>query len=184
MGSEMCIRDRSRNYYFEKFETFFSKICAHSERYRNILAVIFETRSFFGNIAFPLSPVLRHRSNFAAQPPHRPSATSAVLAWCMAIIEAVVYPKRSSTRRDAYVVSACPNTIIKVALVLLCTAVAYTRALVWRYTIRARPPPRQEQLSTLGIDHVDSEGESAWSIGVGIVSKVYWRFDMVWGFQP
>ena len=27
---------------FEKFETFFSKICAHSERYRNTLAGIFE----------------------------------------------------------------------------------------------------------------------------------------------
>ena len=26
---------------FEKFETFFSKICAHSERYRNLLAGIF-----------------------------------------------------------------------------------------------------------------------------------------------
>ena len=27
---------------FEKFETFFSKICAHSERYRNLLAGIYE----------------------------------------------------------------------------------------------------------------------------------------------
>ena len=42
---------------FEKFETFFSKICAHSERYRNLLAGIFETPTFFGNIAFPLLPV-------------------------------------------------------------------------------------------------------------------------------
>ena len=41
----------------EKFETFFSKICAHSERYRNILAGTFEIRTSFGNIAFPLSPV-------------------------------------------------------------------------------------------------------------------------------
>ena len=144
------------------------------------MAGIFEIRTVFGNIAFPLSPVLRHRSNFAAQPPHRPSATSAVLAWCMAIIEAVVYPKRSSTRRDAYVVSACPNTIIKLALVLLCTAVAYTRALVHRFTIRARPPPRREQPSTLRIDHVASNGESAWS---RVASKVCWRFGMVWGFQ-
>ena len=43
---------------FEKFETFFSKICAHSERYRNLFAGIFEIVTFYGNIAFPLSPVL------------------------------------------------------------------------------------------------------------------------------
>ena len=40
----------------EKFESFFSKICAHSERYRNLLAGIFEILTFYGNIAFPLSP--------------------------------------------------------------------------------------------------------------------------------
>ena len=33
--------------FFEKFETFPPKICAHSERYRNILAGIFEIRTFF-----------------------------------------------------------------------------------------------------------------------------------------
>ena len=43
---------------FEKFETFFSKICAHSERCRYLLASIFEILTFYGNIAFPLSPVL------------------------------------------------------------------------------------------------------------------------------
>ena len=42
----------------EKFETFFSKICAHSERYINLLAGIFEILTFYGNIAFPLPPVL------------------------------------------------------------------------------------------------------------------------------
>ena len=42
---------------FEKFETFFSKISAHRERYRNLLAGIFEILTFNGNIAFPLSPV-------------------------------------------------------------------------------------------------------------------------------
>ena len=42
---------------FEKFETFFLKICARSERYRNLLARIFEILTFYGNIAFPLSPV-------------------------------------------------------------------------------------------------------------------------------
>ena len=31
---------------FEKFETFFSKICAHSERYRNLVAGIFEILIF------------------------------------------------------------------------------------------------------------------------------------------
>ena len=41
----------------EKFETFFSKICAHNDRYRNLLAGIFETPTFYGNIAPPLSPV-------------------------------------------------------------------------------------------------------------------------------
>ena len=43
----------------EKFETFFSKICAHGEWYRNLLAGIFEILTFYGNIAFPLSPVLK-----------------------------------------------------------------------------------------------------------------------------
>ena len=47
--------------FFEKFETFFSKICAHSERYRNLLAGIFEILTFYGNIAFPLSPVLHEQ---------------------------------------------------------------------------------------------------------------------------
>ena len=47
---------------FEKFVTVFSKICAHSERYRNLLAAIFEILTFYGNIAFPLSPVLRRFS--------------------------------------------------------------------------------------------------------------------------
>ena len=42
---------------FEKFETFFSKICAHSERCRDLLAGIFEILTFYGNIAVPLSPV-------------------------------------------------------------------------------------------------------------------------------
>ena len=42
---------------FGKFETFFLKIFAHSERYRNRLAGIFEISTFYGNIAFPLSPV-------------------------------------------------------------------------------------------------------------------------------
>ena len=40
------------------FFQFFSKICAHSERYRNLLARIFEILTFYGNIAFLLSPVL------------------------------------------------------------------------------------------------------------------------------
>ena len=42
---------------FEKFETLFAKICSHSERYRYRLAGIFEILTFYGNIAFPLSPV-------------------------------------------------------------------------------------------------------------------------------
>ena len=55
-------QDRPRIFFFvffSKFESLFSKIGAHSERYRNILAGIFEILTFFyGNIAFPLSPVL------------------------------------------------------------------------------------------------------------------------------
>ena len=53
-------QDRPRNYFFgvlEKFETFFSKICAHSDRCRNLLAGIVDILTFYGNIAFPLSPV-------------------------------------------------------------------------------------------------------------------------------
>ena len=45
-------------FIFEKFESFFSKICAHSERYGNLLAGTFEIISFYGIIAFPMSPVL------------------------------------------------------------------------------------------------------------------------------
>ena len=55
------LQDRPRNYFFaviEKFETFCEEICAHSERYRDLLAGIFEILTFYGNIAFPLSPVL------------------------------------------------------------------------------------------------------------------------------
>ena len=37
---------------------FFSKTCAHSERYRKCLAGMFQILTFYGNIAFPLSPVL------------------------------------------------------------------------------------------------------------------------------
>ena len=44
-------------FFFEKFETCFSKICAHSERYRNLSAGIFEILTFYGNIASPLSPI-------------------------------------------------------------------------------------------------------------------------------
>ena len=54
-------QDRPRNYFFrgfwKVFETFFSNICGHSERYRNLLAGIFEILTFYENIAFPLSPV-------------------------------------------------------------------------------------------------------------------------------
>ena len=42
---------------FEKFEKKFPKICARSERYRNLLAGIFKIPTFYGNIAFPMSPV-------------------------------------------------------------------------------------------------------------------------------
>ena len=42
---------------FSKSLIFFSKICAHSERYRSLLAGIFEILTFYGNIAFPLSPI-------------------------------------------------------------------------------------------------------------------------------
>ena len=34
------------------------KICPHSERYIDIKAGIFEIQTFFGNIAFPLTPML------------------------------------------------------------------------------------------------------------------------------
>ena len=47
---------------FEKFETFFSKICAHSERYRNILAGIFEILTFDGNIAVSYTHLRAHET--------------------------------------------------------------------------------------------------------------------------
>ena len=45
--------------FFGKFETFFEKICAHSERYENLMAGIFEIQTFFGNIEFPLASVYK-----------------------------------------------------------------------------------------------------------------------------
>ena len=54
-------QERFFSFFFKLWNVFF-KICAHSERYRNLMAGIFEIRAFFfGNIAFPLSPVLRTR---------------------------------------------------------------------------------------------------------------------------
>ena len=50
-----------RSIIFFKSETRFSKICAHSERYRNLLAGIFEIPTFYGFIAFSLSRVLDGR---------------------------------------------------------------------------------------------------------------------------
>ena len=44
-------------FFLSKFETFFVKICAQCERYRNLMAGIFEIHCFFGNIAFPLASV-------------------------------------------------------------------------------------------------------------------------------
>ena len=56
-------QDLHRNEFFSGFskslKLFFAKICAHSERYRNLLAGIFEISTFDGNVAFPLSPVLQ-----------------------------------------------------------------------------------------------------------------------------
>ena len=43
---------------FEKFESFFFEDLCSSERYRNLLAGIFEIPTFYANIAFPLSPCL------------------------------------------------------------------------------------------------------------------------------
>ena len=43
--------------FLKSLKRLFLKICAHSELYRNILACVFEILTFYGNIAFPLSPV-------------------------------------------------------------------------------------------------------------------------------
>ena len=44
--------------FLKSLKLFFRRFCAHSERYKSILAGIFEILTFFGNIAFPLSLVL------------------------------------------------------------------------------------------------------------------------------
>ena len=56
---------------------------------------------------------LRHRSIFAARTPDRLDAVTASLAWCRTSIEAIIYPKRSSTRRDTHVrgTRLCTNNI-------------------------------------------------------------------------
>ena len=45
-------------FFFLKGWNFFFKICAHSGRYRNLMAGIFEVQTFIGDIAFPLPSVL------------------------------------------------------------------------------------------------------------------------------
>ena len=46
-------------FFLKSLEVFFrSFFFAHSERYRNLMAGIFEIQALFGNIAFPLSSVL------------------------------------------------------------------------------------------------------------------------------
>ena len=40
------------------------KIRAHSERYRNLTAGIFEIKTFFGDIAFPVASVFRPENRF------------------------------------------------------------------------------------------------------------------------
>ena len=43
----------------ETLDFFQWRLCAHSERYRNLLAGIFEIQTFFGNIEFPLASVYK-----------------------------------------------------------------------------------------------------------------------------
>ena len=51
---------------FEKFETFFSKICAHSERYRNLLADIFEILTFLWKHRVSIVTGLTQVSSFSS----------------------------------------------------------------------------------------------------------------------
>ena len=67
--------------FFSRFETFFSKICAHSERHSFFLAGIFEILSFYGNIAFPLSPVYSILAFFVWFLPLRVSAITKKIAF-------------------------------------------------------------------------------------------------------
>ena len=56
--------DLPRNYFFRGFwkvRNFFSKICAHSERYRYLLAGVFEILTFYGNIAFSIVTGIIHK---------------------------------------------------------------------------------------------------------------------------
>ena len=46
--------------------------------------------------------LLRHCDTFAAHALDRPGTTRVVLAWCRAINEAIMNPRRPSTRRDAW----------------------------------------------------------------------------------
>ena len=46
------------------------------------------------------TPYLRHRGTFTAHTPDHPETVTAALACCRAVIEAMMYPKRPSTRRD------------------------------------------------------------------------------------
>ena len=59
-----------------------------------------------------IKPYLRHHGTFAARTPERLDAVTVALTWCRASIEAIIYPKRSSTRRDTQVVSACTCSMV------------------------------------------------------------------------
>ena len=73
-----------------------------------------EYSGWFKVVTTPVSRLryLQHPRMFAARTSDRLDAVTAALAWCGASIEAVVYPKRSSTRRDIYVASACARSTV------------------------------------------------------------------------
>ena len=81
------------------------RICVRLQHQAGVVNNVFTT---------PMSQIryLRHISMFAARNPDRLDAVTASLAWCRASIEAIVYPKLSSTRRDIYVVSACTHSML------------------------------------------------------------------------
>ena len=99
-----------------------------------------------------------HRSKFAPQRTDRPSdIIMAACSWCRAIVEVIVYPERSSNRRDTHEVSACNNTkdnSRSQGLVLACTcrcipAREATLVAHWLH----EPQPISDQPVWLGFPH-------------------------------
>lgn len=130
------------------------------------------------------TPYLRHRATCAAHAPDRPATATAVLAWCRAIIEAVMYPKRSITRGDTgYLCEPAEYSDWCRKYVFLNTLpVSPIRYLRHRCTFVAHPPERPDA----GMAVVNKELRHRWcrtSIVSGSMASSSVEIRSSWGYH-